>query len=75
MHLSLSLIDDSPRQDFAPRQRHALKEFAAVVMHEMELWRDKIQLRIRDKIQTSVSTVCLNTIRPTLTHRVSDGTI
>jgi hypothetical protein len=35
----------------------------------------QIQLRIRDNIQTSVSTVCLNTIRPTLTHRVSDGTI
>lgn len=51
---SLSLIDDSPRQDFAPRQRHTLKEFAAVVMREMELWRDKIQLRIRDKIQTSM---------------------
>ncbi|KAF9237618.1 Fph type histidine kinase [Melanogaster broomeanus] len=51
---SLALIDDSPRQDFSPRQRHTLKEFAAVVMREMELWRDKIQLRIRDKIQTSM---------------------
>ncbi|KAH7884669.1 Fph type histidine kinase [Phlebopus sp. FC_14] len=51
---SLSLIDDSPRQDFTPRQRHTLKEFAAIVMREMELWRDKIQLRIRDKIQTSM---------------------
>ena len=26
-------------------------------MREMELWRDKIQLRIRDRIQTSVSAV------------------
>ncbi|KAG6373418.1 Fph type histidine kinase [Boletus reticuloceps] len=51
---SLALIDDSPRQDFSPRQRHTLKEFAAIVMREMELWRDKIQLRIRDKIQTSM---------------------
>ncbi|KAG0708201.1 hypothetical protein DFH29DRAFT_893571 [Suillus ampliporus] len=42
-----SFFDDSPRQDFA-------LEFAAVVMREMELWRDKIQLRIRDKIQTSM---------------------
>lgn len=25
---SLSLMDDSPRQDFTPRQRHTLKEFA-----------------------------------------------
>ncbi|KAI5998742.1 Fph type histidine kinase [Pisolithus albus] len=51
---SLSLMDDSPRSDFSPRQRHTLKEFAAIVMREMELWRDKIQLRIRDKIQTSM---------------------
>ncbi|KAL4074816.1 hypothetical protein V8B97DRAFT_2089162 [Scleroderma yunnanense] len=50
----LSLMDDAPRQDFTPRQRHTLKEFAAIVMREMELWRDKIQLRIRDKIQTSM---------------------
>jgi hypothetical protein len=32
MPRSLSLIDDSPRQDFAPRQRHTLKEFAARVL-------------------------------------------
>lgn len=24
----LSVIDDSPRDDFSPRQRHTLKEFA-----------------------------------------------
>ncbi|KAF9223470.1 hypothetical protein BS17DRAFT_767327 [Gyrodon lividus] len=40
---SLALIDDSPRQDFSPRQRHTLKEFAAIVMREMELWRDKME--------------------------------
>ncbi|KZT42170.1 hypothetical protein SISSUDRAFT_1030673 [Sistotremastrum suecicum HHB10207 ss-3] len=40
--------------EFSPRQRHTLKEFAAVVMREMELWRDKIQLRIRDRIQSSM---------------------
>jgi hypothetical protein len=52
---SLTVIDDAPREDFTPRQRHTLKEFAAIAMREMELWRDKIQLRIRDRIQTSVS--------------------
>ncbi|CAK5269202.1 unnamed protein product [Mycena citricolor] len=50
----LSLIDDSPHECFTPRQRHTLKEFAAIAMREMELWRDKIQLRIRDRIQTSM---------------------
>ncbi|KZV74683.1 hypothetical protein PENSPDRAFT_662313 [Peniophora sp. CONT] len=51
---ALCIIDDQPRAEFSPRQRHTLKEFAAIAMREMELWRDKIQLRIRDRIQNSV---------------------
>ncbi|QRV75076.1 protein-histidine kinase [Ceratobasidium sp. AG-Ba] len=51
---SLCVIDDRPRDEFTPRQRHTLKEFAAIVMREMELWRDKIQLQVRDRIQTSM---------------------
>jgi hypothetical protein len=35
-------VDPSPREDFTPRHRHTLKEFAAVAMREMELWRDKV---------------------------------
>lgn len=52
---SLCVVDDTPRAEFSPRSRHTLKEFATIVVREMELWRDKIQLRIRDRIQTSVS--------------------
>ncbi|WVF71252.1 hypothetical protein IAT40_006054 [Kwoniella sp. CBS 6097] len=51
---SLCIIDDKPRVEFPPRSRLILKEFAAVAMREMELWRDKLQLRVRDKIQTSM---------------------
>ncbi|KAL0577654.1 hypothetical protein V5O48_004343 [Marasmius crinis-equi] len=51
---SLAVIDDAPREEFTPRHRHTLKEFAAIAMREMELWRDKIQLRIRDRIQSSM---------------------
>ncbi|CAE6434858.1 unnamed protein product [Rhizoctonia solani] len=51
---TLCIIDDKPREEFTPRQRHTLKEFAAIVMREMELWRDKIQLQVRDRIQTSM---------------------
>ncbi|KIJ52540.1 hypothetical protein M422DRAFT_43384 [Sphaerobolus stellatus SS14] len=51
---SLCIIDTEPRTEFGPRQRHTLKEFAAIVMRELELWRDKIQLRIRDRIQLSM---------------------
>lgn len=51
---TLSIVDDVPRSEFSPRQRHTLKEFATIAMREMELWRDKIQLRIRDRIQNSM---------------------
>ncbi|KAG5645549.1 hypothetical protein DXG03_005824 [Asterophora parasitica] len=51
---TLAVICDNPREDFSPRQKHTLKEFAAIAMREMELWRDKIQLRIRDRIQNSM---------------------
>lgn len=51
---TLCLLDDKPRAEFAPRQRLILKEFAAIAMREMELWRDKLQLRVRDRIQTAM---------------------
>ncbi|KAH9481647.1 Sensor histidine kinase GacS [Psilocybe cubensis] len=51
---TLAVIDDQPREEFSPRQRHTLKEFAAIATREMELWSDKIQLRIRDRIQNSM---------------------
>ncbi|WVO16127.1 hypothetical protein L204_103794 [Cryptococcus depauperatus] len=51
---SLCIIDDKPRTEFTPRSRFILKEFAGICMREMELWRDKLQLRVRDKIQTSM---------------------
>ncbi|PIL35743.1 hypothetical protein GSI_02473 [Ganoderma sinense ZZ0214-1] len=51
---TLAVMDDAPRREFSPRQRHTLKEFAQVAMRELELWKDKIQLRIRDRIQSSM---------------------
>lgn len=39
---SLCIVDDTPRPEFPPRSRHILKEFAAIVMREMELWRDRV---------------------------------
>ncbi len=55
----MAVIDDSPREDFTPRHRHTLKEFAAIAMREMELWRDKV-LSIVD-----ISKTCLTTLDPT----------
>ncbi|CEH17896.1 two-component sensor molecule [Ceraceosorus bombacis] len=53
---SLCIIDDKPWTEFNPRQRHTLREFARVVMREMELSRDTIHLRIRDRMQHSIET-------------------
>ncbi|KAH9902863.1 hypothetical protein C8Q73DRAFT_633609 [Cubamyces lactineus] len=51
---TLAIMDDTPRREFSPRHRHTLKEFAQIAMRELELWKDKIQLRIRDRIQSSM---------------------
>ncbi|KAI0360052.1 hypothetical protein OH77DRAFT_1394215 [Trametes cingulata] len=51
---TLAIMDDAPRREFSPRQRHTLKEFAQIAVRELELWKDKIQLRIRDRIQSSM---------------------
>ncbi|KIY43755.1 hypothetical protein FISHEDRAFT_77692 [Fistulina hepatica ATCC 64428] len=50
----LAIIDYAPRSEFSPRDRHVLKEFAKIVMREMELWKDTIQIRIRSRIQSSM---------------------
>ncbi|EJT46955.1 two-component sensor molecule [Trichosporon asahii var. asahii CBS 2479] len=51
---ALAVADTKPRTKFSPRCRHILKEFAAIVIRELELWRDRLQLRVRDRIQTSL---------------------
>ncbi|KAG9029586.1 His Kinase A domain containing protein [Tulasnella sp. JGI-2019a] len=64
---TLCVLDDVPRSEFSPRSRHTLKEFAAIIMRELELWRDRIQLRIRDRIQRSMEMFtreCLEMVVP-----------
>ncbi len=51
---SLCIIDDQPRSEFNPRQRHTLREFARVVMREMELLRDRMHFNARDRMQHSI---------------------
>ncbi|KAG8912928.1 His Kinase A domain containing protein [Tulasnella sp. 417] len=55
---TLCIFDPEPKPETSARTRHALKEFATIVMREMELWKDKvtedIQLGIRDRIQNSM---------------------
>ncbi|KAG6850684.1 hypothetical protein H0H93_009842 [Arthromyces matolae] len=48
---ALAVISDTPRDDFSPRQRHTLKEFAAIAMREMELWRDKMEQFSRECLE------------------------
>ena len=51
---SLCIIDDRPREEFNPRQRHTLREFARIVMREMELLRDRMHFNARDRMQHSI---------------------
>jgi len=46
----------------------------AIVMREMELWRDKVQLRIRDRIQNSASFRVLPLLSLLISRRI-DGAI
>ncbi|PWN22719.1 hypothetical protein BCV69DRAFT_296699 [Microstroma glucosiphilum] len=57
---SLCLVDTKPREEFTDKQRHTLKEFAAVVMREMELARDNIHLTLRHRMQTSIEVFARN---------------
>ncbi|WVR06967.1 hypothetical protein IAU60_004003 [Kwoniella sp. DSM 27419] len=52
---SLCIIDDKPRAEFPPRSRLILKEFAAVTMREMELWRDKFTRECLEMDATSTA--------------------
>ena len=34
IRISLAICDDAPREDFSPRQRHTLKEFAVRIIFD-----------------------------------------
>lgn len=50
---SICIIDNQPRAEFPPRSRMALKEFAGIVVREMELWRDKVRIALASGTNTS----------------------
>ncbi|CAG8493612.1 26599_t:CDS:2, partial [Racocetra persica] len=52
---TLCLIDTVPRNDFCERMRESLKDFAKVVMRELELWADRLRLGVRNKMQSSLA--------------------
>ncbi|KAF0558228.1 two-component system sensor protein [Gigaspora margarita] len=51
---TLCLIDTKPRE-FCERMRESLKDFAKVVMRELELWADRLKLGVRNKMQASLA--------------------
>ncbi|CAG8556406.1 6367_t:CDS:2 [Funneliformis mosseae] len=61
---TICLIDDKPRHDFTNKDCEILKDFAKVVMRELELWVDTLRLRVRNEMQQSIadfSKFCLET--------------
>ncbi|GBB86465.1 hypothetical protein RclHR1_01290009 [Rhizophagus clarus] len=52
---TICVIDREPRDSFSKKDRESLKEFAKVVMRELELWTDTLRLRVRNKMQESIA--------------------
>ena len=65
---SICIIDNQPRSEFPPRSRMALKEFAGIVIREMELWRDKV----RDSVTCRDRSELLLTLTPFPYRRQTD---
>lgn len=56
------MIDSHPKDDLPPKQRHMLKEFASILVREMELHSDSIRLKRLNQMQDSVkdfAQICL----------------
>jgi hypothetical protein len=65
------VFDDKPRTEFSPRQRHVLKEFAAICMRELELFRDRLHLNRRAMIQDSMERFTKEVVEMDTTANVS----
>ncbi|RIA87178.1 hypothetical protein C1645_726702 [Glomus cerebriforme] len=52
---TICVIDREPRDHFSDKDRENLKDFAKVVMRELELWTDTLRLRVRNKMQESIA--------------------
>src|SRR5205823_9182582 len=52
---TICVIDREPRDEFSEKDRNNLKDFAKVVMRELELWTDTLRLRVRNKMQESIA--------------------
>ncbi|CAG8627062.1 6988_t:CDS:2, partial [Rhizophagus irregularis] len=52
---TICVIDREPRDSFSKKDRENLKEYARVVMRELELWIDTLRLRVRNKMQESIA--------------------
>jgi signal transduction histidine kinase len=52
---TICVIDREPRDSFSKKDRENLKDYAKVVMRELELWTDTLRLRVRNKMQESIA--------------------
>ncbi|CAG8469785.1 11319_t:CDS:2 [Ambispora gerdemannii] len=73
---TICLIDNNRREDFSADDRKVLKDFAKVVVRELELWADRLRLRVRNKMQTSIaefSNFCLEGMKSQLVNKETGG--
>ncbi|CAH1764379.1 360_t:CDS:10, partial [Entrophospora sp. SA101] len=52
---TVCVIDTKPCYSFNDKDCETLRDFAKVVMRELELWADRLRLRVRNKMQESIA--------------------
>ncbi|CAI2172154.1 11297_t:CDS:2 [Funneliformis geosporum] len=70
---TICLIDDKPRDDFTEKDCEILKDFAKVVMRELELWVDTLRLRVRNEMQQSIAEFSKFCLEIQLTNNEENG--
>ncbi|CAG8512327.1 1095_t:CDS:10 [Ambispora leptoticha] len=69
---TICLIDNNRRDNFSADDRKVLKDYAKVVVRELELWADRLRLRVRNKMQDSIaefSKFCLESMKSQLLNK------
>jgi signal transduction histidine kinase len=70
---SLSIADDEARDAFPPKSQYMLKEFAAIVTRELELWSDRLRMRTRARMQTALEEFTRQCLETTNDDMDADG--
>nr|CAG8515713.1 6615_t:CDS:10 [Entrophospora candida] len=72
---TVCVIDTKPCYSFDEKDCETLRDFAKVVMRELELWADRLRLRVRNKMQESIAKFGKYCLEIQLAHKESSNNI